>query len=154
MSAVIDHETYLERLEDLYSKVVAWVREMNSEAEFLRVPRTIREGDFQYEADILEVCIPGMGKFSLVPRGCRILGAEGRVDLEGPGGSEALVLREESGSPLTFKEITETGRVIPRESAVPSDHVEGWHFVQNTAIGYLPVLDKDLFIRLLAVLSK
>lgn len=154
MSAVIDHEAYLSRLEDLYSKVVAWAQQISPAAEFSRSRIVISEEDFQYEADILEICLPGLGKFNLIPRGCRILGAEGRVDLEGPGGAEALVLREEGGSPLTFKEITESGRILPCESANSSEYVEGWYFVQNTAIGYLPVLDKDLFIRLLTVLSK
>ena len=150
---------YLERVRQLYDTVRSWLIEMEPDATGAQEGTVqISEQDHDpYPAPIFAITRATGERLSLTPKGCQIVGAQGRVDLEGPGGMESLVFLTEGGPVIRISELTSSGRRLSTPSGrrlVSHDVAEGWVWVQNKEVGLFPSLDPDLFHRLLEVLTR
>jgi len=57
---------------------------------------------------------------------------------------------------LGLEDLTEGGKILERRAGhvESNDIAEGWVFLQNRQVGYMPSLDADLFRRLIEVLGR
>jgi len=74
--------------------------------------------------------------------------------MRGPLGSETFVYLSKGGPHFEITALTETGHVLERKKKrVARVSQQGWVYVQNRHLGLLPLLNEDLFLRLLEVLT-
>jgi hypothetical protein len=161
MNELATHEQvrdeYLEHVAALYSRVREWLRGFAPDAQIETERITLREEPIEpYPAEILVINRPHYKTVRLIPRGRWIIGAEGRVDMKSDLGTETLVYVTDGGPAIKFETLTENGKVLDRgeHRLAPEDVAEGWVFLQNRQMGMLPVVDADLFYRLLEVLGR
>lgn len=150
-------DEYLMRVDDLYTQVRKWIGGFDSNAEVTEEAITLREEPVEpYQAKVLVISRDNYKPVRLIPRGCWIIGAEGRVDLKSDLGTETLVYVSEGGPATRIDAITENGKVLEegKPRSIGDDVAEGWVFVQNRQIGMLPSLDANLFRRLLEALGR
>ena len=150
-------DEYLKRVDDLFSQSRAWIAETDPEAEVTQEEIEISEEPVgSYHAKVLVIKRHGYKTVSLIPRGRWIIGAEGRVDMKSDLGTETLVYVAEGGSRVRINALTENGKILKqgRSQLIESDVADGWVFVQNRQVRFLPSLDDDLFHRLLEVLGR
>ncbi|MFH1742010.1 MAG: hypothetical protein ABIH23_23660 [bacterium] len=146
---------YLQRVSNLFDKVRQWVSEFDPNATFQEEETTIREVPIEpYEVHCLVIDRPGYKQVRLIPRGCQIIGAEGRVDMKSDLGTETLVYVWEGGPHIVSKILSQNGEVLHETSrAFVEDVTEGWVHLENRQSGPLPALDANLFRHLMEVLS-
>jgi len=150
-------DQYLSRVNNLYSQAREWIRGFDPNAQVEEENITLKEEPVEpYQAKILVIKRSKYKTVRLIPRGCWIIGAEGRVDMKSDLGTETLVYVSEGGPAIKIDELTENGKVLKEREPRPiaNDVAEGWVFVQNRQVGMLPSLDADLFHRLLEVLGR
>ena len=151
-------DEYLARVTSLFGHLRKWIKVIDPEAELGEESIAIKEEPVaSYEAQVLVIHRPSRKTVRLIPRGCWIIGAEGRVDMESDLGTETLIYTSESGVGIRIDELTENGGRLERakpHSAAQQEVAEGWYFMQNRQIGLIPTLDANLFHRLLEVLGR
>ncbi len=150
-------DEYLSRVAALYKQARNWVKGFDPKTQITEETITIKEEPVDpYQAKVLVISRPAYKTIRLIPRGRWIIGAEGRVDMKSDLGTETLIYVSEGGPALRIDELTENGKVLQKGKPRPlaKDIAEGWVFVQNRQIGMLPLLDADLFRRLLEVLGR
>ena len=150
-------DEYLSRVAALFNHAREWTRGFDPEATFTEESVTIKEEPVAaYQANVLVISRPGYKTVRLIPRGCWIIGAEGRVDMKSDLGTETLVYDSEGGPTIRIDLLTENGKVLPEGNPRPlaNDVAEGWTFIQNRQLGMRPSFDADLFRRLLEVLGR
>jgi len=150
-------DEYLSRVEMLYNHAKEWTRQFDPEAKFTEESISIKEEPVDaYLANVLVISRLDRKPVRLIPRGCWIIGAKGRVDMKSDLGTETLVYALDGGPSIRFDLRTENGNIL--EEGKPrsffKDVKEGWAFLQNRQLGMLPLLDADLFCRLLEVLGR
>ncbi|MEW6237653.1 MAG: hypothetical protein AB1656_19895 [Candidatus Omnitrophota bacterium] len=161
----MNHETnpehlrdeYLSRLNELYSKVDDWVRDIVPKADIEEERITIKEEPIDaYQAKVLVIKRPNRKTVRLIPRGRWIIGAEGRVDMKSDLGTETLIYVSEGAPTIRIDLLTENGKILEERESHPylTDIVKGWVFLQNRQLGMLPSLNADLFYRLIEVLGR
>ena len=147
--------TYLERVDRLYGQVTEWMRAIDPKAKLTRQPIDIEEIDIdeiredlplpepiRYRAESLTIGRPGVRNVQLIPSGRWVLGTEGRVDFEGPFGSEK------------FFYIPEEQLEVAGPGDVPRHESSGWCWIGSRDYGKFHELDRDLFRRLLERVSR
>lgn len=143
-------DIFNKRLEMLYDQICKWLDEL--QIEYTRQEQEIsltEQKNITYTTKRLDVFIKGgENLFSIVPYGVWIIGAEGRVELEGDSGSESLVYHLEKEPSLLINEIESEKDKIIREK-LNGPRQEGWHWVDDRIIGKKPLLTKDIFMALL-----
>lgn len=146
---------YIERLESLYTKVAdEWLPAIDPDASATRGHRLLDEElSGPYEAPALSLCLTNGNTIHLVPRGCYVIAAAGRLDFESKLGRESIVYLE--GVPTISTETRFRDQVVSAfEKKFGSDHEPGWAWVQNKSTGDFPVLTRDEFERLIETLSE
>jgi len=143
-------ETFNKRLETLYNKICQWLDEL--QIEYTRQEKEMsltEQKNMTYTTKELDIFTKeGESLFCIVPYGVWIIGAEGRVELEGDSGSESLVyLLGKEPSPLITEIESEKDKIIRKKLNGPRQ--EGWHWVDERIIGKRPLLTKDIFMALL-----
>jgi hypothetical protein len=143
-------DTFNKRLEMLYDQICIWLDEL--QIEYTRQEKELslsEQKNITYTTKQLDVFTKGgENLFSIVPYGVWIIGAEGRVELEGDSGSESLVYLLEKEPSLRLNEIESEKDKIIREK-LNGPRQEGWHWVDDRIIGKRPLLTKDIFMALL-----
>lgn len=150
-------QEYLSRVSALFEQAKIWTLKFDPQATFIEENIEIEgEAAGTYKASALVINRPDREPIHLLPRGYRIIGAEGRVDMKSPLGTEALVYILEGGPAIRFSMQTENGKILEEEESVPvlEEVSEGWALIQNRLLGMLPKLDIELFCRLLEVLGR
>jgi hypothetical protein len=150
-------DEYLSRVDTLFQQAKAWATQCDADATFSEEEIDIREEPVgQYRAPVLVISRPNRKRIRLIPRGCWILGAQGRVDMKSDLGTETLVYVLEAGPSIRFDIMTENGEILEegRSHSFFKDVTPGWALIQNRQLGMLPTLDGALFARLLEVLGQ
>jgi len=150
-------DEYLSRVAALFDQAKAWTTQFDPKATFAEKRISIKEEPVaDYEATVLVITRPDCKPVSLVPRGCWIIGAAGRVDMKSDLGTETLVYVLDGGPAIQFTLRTENGKILEEGKPRPfyKDVKKGWSLIQNRQLGMLPTLDADLFCRLLEVLGR
>ena len=150
-------DEYLKRVDDLYAQVRKWIAGLDSNSTVSEEAITLREEPVDpYQAKVLVISRDNYKPVRLIPRGCWIVGAEGRVDLKSDLGTETLVYVSEGGPAIRIDVLTENGKVLEEgeSRSLGEDVAQGWVFVQNRQVGLLPTLDANLFRRLLEALGR
>jgi hypothetical protein len=143
-------ETFNRRLEALFEQACKWLDEAHIEYSKAENEMSLTEGkDMTYSTKRLDVFTKeGESLFSIVPYGVWIVGAEGRVELEGDSGSESMVYLLEDGPAQTAdQDDGEKENIIRRK--LNGFREEGWHWVDERIVGKRPLLTKDIFLALL-----
>jgi hypothetical protein len=143
-------EIFNKRLEALFGQICQWLDEEQIKYTKNEMEITLTEQkDRTYTTKRLDVFTKGGEKFfSVVPYGVWIIGAEGRVEIEGDSGTESFVYLLENGPSITDKEIEgEKENIIHRK--LNGSHREGWHWLDERLTGKKPLLTKDIFTALL-----
>ncbi len=138
------------RINALYKQICEWLEEENVDFDKKENGLTLTEAPSgPYETKRLDVFTKDNEKlFSMVPYGIWIIGAEGRVELEGDSGEESLVYLSAGGPSFIMKEIEGEKENIIR-GKLNGAIKEGWHWVDEQIIGKKPLLTKDIFFALL-----
>ena len=147
---------YLERVHMLFEQAKEWTRQYDPDASFEEETVTIKEEPVEpYSARVLVIKRAGRKPIRLIPRGCWIIGAEGRVDMKSDLGSETFVYVLDGGPGIRFTVQTEGGHILDQGEPQPlfRDAREGWAFLHDRKLGMLPILDAELFCRLLEMLG-
>lgn len=149
-------DEYLSRVSTLFEQAKLWTGKFDPEATFLKETIEIKEEPVgSYQTNVLVINRPDREPIRLLPRGYRIIGAEGRVDLKSALGTETLVYVLEGGPAIRFSMETENGKILDEDPVPVIEEVsEGWALIQNRLLGMLPKLDITLFCRLLEVLGR
>lgn len=150
-------DEYLERVAALFLLVKEWTGQFDSKATFREESITLKEEPVAaYSVNVLIISRPDRKTIRLLPRGCWIIGAQGRVDMKSDLGTETLVYVLDGGPSIRFDLQTENGKILEKGPARPfyQNVKEGWALIQNRQLGMLPLLDKALFCRLLEVLGR
>ena len=148
-------DEYLSRVSALFERARRWTATIDEKAQFSEEDITIIEEPVgAYPAKVLAIARPGRKTVRLIPCGCLIIGAEGRVDLKSDLGTETLVYTTEEGPPLSIDALTENGKVLAEIPLREEEVAKGWFFLQNRQLGIMPSLDIRLFHRLLEVLGQ
>jgi len=150
-------DEYLSRLDELYDKAKKWILEIKPKAEIEEESITIKEEPVDaYQVKVLVIKRPDRKTVRMIPRGRWIIGAEGRVDMKSDLGTETLIYITEDAPTIQINLLTENDKILEKSDSYPysTDIVKGWVFLQNRQLGILPVLDAELFYRLLEVLGR
>ena len=149
-------DEYLSRVASLFNQAKEWTAQFDPEATFPQEEIiTIKEEPVDaYKANVLVISRPDRKPVRLIPRGCWIIGAQGRVDMKSDLGTETLVYVLDGGPTIQWQ--TENGKVLEEGKPRPfsKDVKEGWALIQNRQLGMFPSLDAYLFGRLLEVLGR
>jgi hypothetical protein len=142
-------ELFNKRIDALYKQICGWLEEENVDFGKKESGITLTEAPSgPYETKRLDVFTKDNEKlFSLVPYGIWIIGAEGRVELEGDSGGESLVYLSAGGPSNKMKEIEGEKENIIR--TLNGSIKEGWHWLDEQIIGKKPLFTKDIFFALL-----
>jgi hypothetical protein len=154
-SLEVEKEQFLAKVEKLLHQCEQWIVDADPKAKVSHEETTIEEEEVgSYTAPVLAIERPGYETVRLVPRGRWIIGADGRVDLVSEMERESLIYLPK-GKKVSFKDTTDSGKILSQRSAplVPPE-VEGWHYVQSRNLKFHPVLEKELFYRLLEVVGR
>ena len=150
-------DEYLSRVTEFFNQAREWTSNFDAEATITEEDITIKEEPVgEYPAKVLAIIRPDRKTVRLLPRGCWIIGAEGRVDMKSDLGTETLVYTLERGPAIRLDLQTENGKILESGKPCPlaKDIAEGWALIQNRQLGMLPALDASLFCRLLEVLGQ
>lgn len=143
-------EIFNSRLAALFEQICRWLDE--EQVEYGKDEKEItltEQKDRTYTSKRLDVFAKGGEKlFSVVPYGVWIIGAEGRVELEGDSGTESFVYILKKEPSITIKENEgEKENIIHRK--LNGSHQQGWHWLDERITGKKPLLTKDIFTALL-----
>mgnify|MGYP006448517043 CR=1 FL=1 len=147
-------QTYLTRLQSLLADVERW-----SQARGLLLQRDAislnEEAYGVYRADTLRLLTPaGSPIAALIPVGASIIGAKGRVDLEGTI-DQAILVDWDAGGPQFETSVHADGQVERRPQPIYR-HVDepGWYWVESRPLARAHKLDESLFFELLFLVSE
>ena len=140
-------QTYLHRVDELYSDVRKWITAIEPDAQFSEPEIDLaEEATGAYKARILEIIRPGRPALQVIPRGRYMVGAEGRVDVRSRLGRELLVWVRAGGPAVGFRVSLGSGGVPEELSghAMFPGVAEGWAWADEDR-GKLIHLDLAVF---------
>jgi len=141
-------EIFNRRVAVLFEQICQWLDE--EQVEYTKNEKEIsltEQKDRTYTTKRLDVFAKGGEKlFSVVPYGVWIIGAEGRVELEGDSGTESFVYLLKNEPPIKKEVEREKENIINRK--LNGSHPEGWHWLDERITGKKPLLTKDIFTAL------
>ena len=150
-------KNYLEKIEifnnrvyRLFEQISGWLEEEKIDFRKEEKKITLSEGPNRaYESKRLDVFTKEDEKLiSVVPYGIWIIGAEGRVELEGDSGAESLVFLPEKEPDNVVREKSSAKDYIIRHQFT-GNRAEGWHWLDDRITGKKPLLTKEIFLSLL-----
>jgi hypothetical protein len=145
--AVANVQTYLERVEHLYTDVRVWMAALEPSTQFSETEIELdEEATGAYKAKSLEILRPGRAALRVIPHGRYMIGAEGRVDVRSRLGREILVWVRAGGPAVGFRASTGNG-VDLEELSGPlmfPGIAEGWAWTDEDR-GELVHLDLTVF---------
>jgi hypothetical protein len=87
-------QKWLQRIDDLYGQIRGWLESLEKETilSFIESETTLDEPPLgQYNVKVLTIVIGGQ-RISFVPKGTLIVGAQGRIDIQGHKGIRTIIL--------------------------------------------------------------
>lgn len=149
-------EQWISRIDDLYNKfenyLSKWINENSVYIEYEQIPM-FEEKLGSYTVKQLSITI-GKHKILFKPIGTLLIGAYGRIDIEGPFGSARIVLVDAKAK--SFSDLLNIRVIIngaPEENELPKKQTKEpmleWKIVGKPPSNYLSVLDKESFITLI-----
>jgi hypothetical protein len=141
-------ELFKKRVEDLYAQVCRWLEEGRIEFDKKESSLTLTEGlSGPYAAKRLDIFTKDNERlFSLVPYGIWVIGAEGRVELEGDSGTESLIYLSEEDM-VAKEKLSEKENILRHK--LNGSLEEGWHWLDERITGKKPLFTRDIFLALL-----
>ena len=143
-------DEYVQRLRDLYAQVRIWLADQP-------VVLTEKSGEItemlpgQYQVPTLEISSQtGAPIAVLQPVGSWIIGALGRIDLNGTNDTAVLLYLFTDGGQWKVTIAGEEERATPFFRGVDRP---GWYWVENVRLGRARSVDKELFLDLLVEVS-
>jgi hypothetical protein len=137
-----------QRVNNLYFSIAQWCEEAGLKTSIEDKINT-EERSGSYATKKLNIFKDDKKIAVLNPIGMWIIGADGRVDLETDSGKEILVYWREGGYGLK-SEISIADKVIESTTRqLFSDTQEGWHWMDDRILGKAPLLDKEVFLKVL-----
>ncbi len=91
---------WLKRIDDLYGQVRNWLESLEKETilNFIDSEMTLNEPPLGiYKVKVLTIVI-GNQRISFIPKGTLIVGAEGRIDIQGHKGIRTIIFSEDKWS--------------------------------------------------------
>ncbi len=143
-------DEYLQRLHDLYTQVRGWLADQPVRLSEKNVEVSeMLPG--QYQAPSLEVASQtGAPIAVLQPIGSWIIGALGRVDLNGTNDTAVLLYLPAGGGQWQISIAGEETKTAPFFRGV--DRL-GWYWIENVRLGRARSIDSELFLDLLVEVS-
>lgn len=145
-------EEYIGRVTALIADVAKWCRDRGLHTE--SQPYTVREERIgSYDAPALYISRDGVTLAKVIPRGARIVAANGRVDIVGLLATHALLFY--TGQGPEFKSSTIVGGKTMNTSSTPVLHGvdgDGWYWIES-GVRRPKRVDESLFIDLLTDVS-
>jgi hypothetical protein len=145
--ATANVQSYLQRVDQLYSDVRNWMTALEPNAQFSETQiELVEEATGRYQAKSLEIARPGRPALRLIPRGRYMVGAEGSVDVRSRLGREILVWVRAGGPAVGFRFSAGSGDAPEELSGRPMfpGIAEGWAWSDEDR-GELQHLDQDVF---------
>lgn len=145
-------DEWLEGLEGLYKAIRSFLdsyQEISIDSKEVDISE---EYIGTYKAPSLHLQI-GSNKIKLVPKGTNIIGASGRVDMEGPKGTKRFVLVEHmaSAQEALVKRYVESG--MPSDGSVPADKREWKIATPPPQVSLLPLTQESFFDMIVEVIN-
>lgn len=151
--AVQEHiDMYQERINALYAEAKNWAEPLSAEEGNVQVTERL-SGSYSVPCLILKAP-EGSEVARLEPVGTYILGAEGRVDLKGHNGKEAIVYLVNDGPTLSFGNA-EAGVEPDRSPVALFQGIDrhGWYWIEDSRRGRARLMTKALFRDLVSEVS-
>jgi hypothetical protein len=143
-------EIFLDRVNDLFIQIKDWLQEKNYAFQETKIK--ITEKSKKYTAPSIELTIPEKDfKVKIVPIGCYIIGAEGRVDIVGDIDRANLVYLEKGGPVVNIREYLGKTPMTPTEPRLLFKNIynDGWYWIEDKRLGRAKPIDEDLFMDLI-----
>jgi len=147
-------EVYLERVNELLLRIKEWLLKNNY--SFQDKETKITEKNKKYSAPALELTIPEKGfQVKIIPIGCYIIGAEGRVDIVGSLDRTLLVFLKKGGPSVSIQEQNRSVAMTQAEPRLFFKNIneDGWYWIEDRRLGRAKPIDEELFFDLLRWVS-
>ncbi len=142
-------QVFQDAVNQLYKNIENWAKALRLQLSWDEIQ--IEEGDLgPYTIHRLLIHDENNGKIAeLNPIGCRIIGAEGRVDLFGTFDRQILVYLEYPGPSISIT----TDEEKKKSSMFSNVNQTGWYWIESKIRGKAHVIKQELFMELLSMVS-
>ncbi|NQS97927.1 MAG: hypothetical protein HQ591_05695 [candidate division Zixibacteria bacterium] len=147
-------EVFLDRVNELLSRMKKWLSKNNY--SFQDAETNITEKNKRYFAPAIDLTIPEKNyKVKIIPIGCFIIGAEGRVDIVGSLDRAILVFLRKGGPAVTIQEQNRNVSMTPGQPRLFFKNIneDGWYWIEDKRLGRAKPIDEELFMDLLRWVS-
>lgn len=135
-------------VDQLYQEMIGWCDSLKIEHDIQKIQ--IIDGDIgEYEIDSLKLKDQNQTIAEFKPVGCRIIGAEGRMDLYGMFDREILVYLKYPGT--SFSNDINGGQF--RSSLYSNVKQTGWYWIESHIQRKALLITKETFLDLLNMVS-
>ncbi|MDY0301367.1 MAG: hypothetical protein RBQ99_07255 [Trichlorobacter sp.] len=142
-------KTFTESVDNLFSEITSWVADTNLHTT-LQPTEISEETTGKYRINKLTLAdTNGKMVAELVPVGAFVIGASGRINLNGKI-DDAILLKLDAGGPAMDIETTVAG--VTESKTVPffrNVKESGWYWIESSRLGRANLLTKELFAELL-----
>lgn len=149
-----EEELFLERVEQLYSRIRDWLSGESISCVLESV--SITESGKAYEAPVLKLN-ERENRFAakLIPVGWRVVGAEGRIDLMGNLDRTVFAYLKTGGPIFTTKEKLDDSQSNWTKPRMLFKNIEeeGWYWIEDQRLGKAKPLDKELLLDIIGWVS-
>jgi hypothetical protein len=144
---------YKERVQRVYDQVDVWLRNMSLRAK--QRPHTVTEDVYgSYGISLLEIRdTQGRLIATMLPTGAAVIGAEGRVELQGSVDREGIIYLEAGGPQIMVRVGAGPSATRVSRPVFKGVGPEGWYWLESARLSRARPLDEDLFKDLLRGVS-
>ncbi len=145
-------EWYNNQILDIKDKFVKWLKELGHSIEVSDIKiQKMEELSGTYDTHQFDLKIDNTLKISLVPYAIWIVGAEGRIEVSGPAGSEKLVFFLKGGPALTTSLKYEGGKQIESHTQKYFSNIDekNWYWYNDSTYRKVSKFNKEIIEPLL-----
>lgn len=147
-------EAFRDSVYALFDDIQSWISPSSLKA-IKEETELVEENSGKYKIDKLTLKDKkGNTIAEFIPYGAYVIGANGRIDLNGTIG-RAIIVNLEKGGPSYSQKIIEGKKIVSSKSTSFYKGVDkdGWYWIENRILGKAFYLDKELFIDLIREVS-
>lgn len=142
-------QLYLQRVSQFYTQVQNWLQD---DFDFAQTYSEVTDNTGQYVVPVLSIFKKDLPKLEgavadLFPRGASVFMAEGLIEIVGVFDKESVTYMLTTSVP---KVMDRTGREYPLFKGIEQ---EGWYWIEDSRRNRAHLLDKNLCLELLGVVS-
>lgn len=146
-------DKFKEAVSELYGQIEQWVGEKNWDAKRTKL-QIIEPRPGEYDVEKLTIVDTNKTIIAeLVPSGAWIIGADGRVDLQGPVETEILVYWETGAPLINLMEQGKTSTEAKSWRLFKGADRKGWYWIEDKVRSRAHILTKELFFDLVEEVS-